>query len=390
VYALKKLLRRTGITLLAVIVLINIAILVSGKTYLYSVLRHTVFKGELSPDITDIGIFPMHTISKSAPQPWPVSTRLKTGLPAEFTSYFEAYGTTSYLVIQHDSILFEKYWEGFDEKSVTNSFSMAKTINSVLIGIALREGLIKSVDQPVKDFLPEFAEGAKSHITIRHLLTMSSGLDFNENYISPLAWPAEAYYGDDVNALTLKADPETEPGKVWYYKGGDSQLLGMILQKAVHGNVSDYAASRLWNRIGAESDAHWSLDRENGMEKVSCCFYATARDFARIPKLYLSNGNWEGEQLVDSSFVQESLEPADLTDRTGAKNKLYGYQWWLTNHDGMKVFYMRGIRGQYVFCMPQLDLIIVRTGHRRAAKNGDDLPLTDQAYLAAAVEMARH
>src|SRR6185369_3151596 len=117
---------------------------------------------------------------------------------------------------------------------------MAKSINSILIGCALKDQLIKNVDQPVSDFLPEFKEGEKAKITIKHLLTMSSGIDFKEDYVSPLAWPAEAYYGDDVNGLTIKANVKTEAGKIWYYKGGDAQLLGMILKKVTGKNVADY------------------------------------------------------------------------------------------------------------------------------------------------------
>jgi tetratricopeptide (TPR) repeat protein len=122
---------------------------------------------------------------------------------------------------------------------------------------------------------------------------MSSGLDFKEDYGSMFSWPAKAYYGKDVNATILNPPKVNEPGEVYSYKGGDTQLLGMILEKATGKRVATYASEKLWGRIGAESDAFWSLDVEDGMEKVSCCFYATARDFARFGKLYMNYGKYE-------------------------------------------------------------------------------------------------
>ena len=145
----------------------------------------------------------------------------------------EDFKTTSYLVIKNDSIIYENYWEQYNNKSVTNSFSMAKSFTAVLIGIAIKDGLIKSLDEPVGNYIDSYKEGDKAKITIKHLLTMSSGVDFDETYSSPWAWPSEAYYGDDVNALTLKSEVKEAPGITWKYKGGDSQLLGIILKKVL-------------------------------------------------------------------------------------------------------------------------------------------------------------
>ena len=291
------------------------------------------------------------------------------------------------MVVKNDSLLHEEYWESYSEHSLVNSFSMAKSINAILIGCALKEGLIKSLDQDVSDFLPEFKTGEKSKITIKHLLTMSSGIDFKEDYISPFAWPAEAYYGDDVNGLTLKAKVKTPPGKTWYYKGGDAQLLGMILKKVTGKNIADYASEKLWKPIGAEDKAFWSLDKDNGIEKVSCCFYTNARDFARIAKLYMNYGNWNGKQIVDSDYVKASVTAANLIDRAGIQNDKYGYQWWLMKYREHPIFYMRGIRGQYVFAIPDLKMIVVRLGHKRAPKTGDELPADVFYYLDAAMGM---
>jgi len=385
---MQNILKRFLIVLLVLIIAVELFLLFTGNLYVNKVLAMTIFSGKSGPDIDELQLFPYHEIDNDNPQPWPQSVRYNQQVIGEnLLSDFIKYKTVGFVVIQHDSLLYEQYWEGYNEESVTNSFSMAKSINAILIGIALKEGLIKSLNEPISNYISEFGEGEKAQITIKHLLTMSSGLNFKEGYGSPFDWPAEAYYGPDVNELTLKAAINEIPGKVWHYKGGDSQLLGMILKKATGKTPADYASEKLWKKIGAEDKAFWSTD-EKDMEKVSCCFYSTARDYARIAKLYIQQGNWNGQQILDSSYVQQSLAVADLTDfDNGQKIDKYGYQWWLMKYKGHSIFYMRGIRGQYVFAVPDLKLIVVRLGHKRGEKNADDMPVDIYTYLDAAFEM---
>jgi CubicO group peptidase (beta-lactamase class C family) len=202
-----------------------------------------------------------------------------------------------------------------------------------------------------------------------------------ESYGSLFGWPAKAYYGTDVNATVMNATKLNEPGTVYEYKGGDTQLLGMILKKATGKNIADYASERLWKQMGAEDQAHWSLDKENGMEKVSCCYYATARDFARFGKLMMQYGKWNQVQLIDSSYIAQCIVAAPLKTKEGKANTQYGYQWWVMQHKGLEVFYARGIKGQYIFCIPAKNMIVVRLGHKRADKKGDELPDDIYDYL---------
>lgn len=385
---MQKILKRFLVGILTLVVVGELLLLLTGNGYVNKVLAMTIFSGKTGPDIDELNLFPYHEVPNGQPQVWPQSTQYnKQTIDNTLLGDFVKYQTVGFLVVKKDSLLHEHYWEGYDEHSVVNSFSMAKSINAILIGIALKDGLIKNVDEPVSNYLPEFLEGNKAKITIKHLLTMSSGIDFKEDYASPLAWPAEAYYGDDVNGLTLKGEPKDTPGTIWYYKGGDSQLLGMILKKVTGKKVSDYAAEKLWKRIGAEDKAFWSTD-EKDMEKVSCCFYTTARDYARLAKLYMQQGNWNGDQIVDSSYVQQSLVVAQLKDsKTGNSIDNYGYQWWLMKYKEHPIFYMRGIRGQYVFAIPDMDMIVVRLGHKRGEKNGNDMPVDIYTYLDAAFTM---
>lgn len=385
-----KLLKRIGISLILLILLLEIALLATGNTYVNKVLAMTIFSGKMSPDIDEVNAFPFNEIKADSAQPWPYAAAYnQSTISNTISDKINHYQTVALLVIKNDSLLYEQYWENYDSASVANSFSMAKSITGMLIGCAVTEGLIKNIDEPVGNYLPAFTEGEKSKITIRHLLTMSSGLDFKEEYVSPLAWPAEAYYGPDVNTLTLKANVAAAPGKIWHYKGGDTQLLGMILRKVTGKTVAAYATEKLWKPLGAERSAFWSVD-DKGMEKVSCCWYTNARDFAKLAKLMMQHGKWNGKQIIDSSYVAESVIPADLVDREGKPNNKYGFKWWLMEHKGHSIFYMRGIRGQYVFAIPSLNMIVVRYGHKRASKAGDELPEDVFVYLDAALEINSH
>lgn len=388
VTSMQKILKRTLVSLFSLLVIAELLLLVTGNWYINKVLAMTIFSGKTGPDIDELNLFPYHEVANGQPQPWAQSVNYnKQNIDTTLLGDFAKYQTVGFLVVKNDSLLHEQYWEGYDEHSVVNSFSMAKSINAILVGIALKEGLIKNVDEPVSNYLPEFREGGKAKITIKHLLTMSSGIDFKEDYASPFAWPAEAYYGNDVNALTIKAEAKDTPGLVWYYKGGDSQLLGMILKKATGKNIADYASEKLWKRLGAQDKAFWSTD-EKGMEKVSCCFYTTARDYARLAKLYMNHGNWNGDQIVDSSFVDSSLSIACLNDHETCKPiDNYGYQWWVMKYKEHPIFYLRGIRGQYVFAIPDMNMIVVRLGHKRGEKNGNDMPIDIYTYLDAAFAM---
>ncbi len=382
-----KIIKRILIGLVAIIFIAELLLVFTGNLYVNKVLAMTIMVGKTGPDIDELEMFPKREIANNEPQPWKISSQFnKQKIREESLGKFAQYKTVAFLVVKNDSILHEEYWEGYNDHSLVNSFSMAKSINALLVGCALKDGLIKNLDEPVGNYLEEFKQGDKSKITIKHLLTMSSGIDFKEEYVSPLAWPAEAYYGPDVTSTVTNVKMKYEPGKIWHYKGGDAQLLGTILKKITGKNVADYAAEKLWKPIGAEDKAFWSTD-EKGMEKVSCCFYTNARDYARIAKLYLNFGSWNGHQIVDSAYVKESITAANLVDREGKQNDKYGYQWWLMNYKSHPIFYMRGIRGQYIFAIPDMKIIVVRLGHKRAAKAGDELPADIFAYLDAAMEM---
>lgn len=385
-----KILKKTGKWFLIIFVVLNLIIIVSGKTYLYKAVANTYFKGRSGPNISEYAIFDNREVKTGAFQKWNLAGSYNSKAVSDsHKKEFEEMETIAFVVIKNDSITHEQYWDGYGEDSHTNSFSMAKTFTSILIGCAIDDGFIKNVDQPVGDFLPEYKEGEGAKLTIKHLLTMSSGINFDEDYVNPFAYPGAAYYGSDLKKLTLKYELTSEPGKTFAYLSGNTELLGFVLEKVTGKTVSDYASEKLWKPIGAKNGALWSLDHEGGMEKTYCCFNSNARDFGRIGELFLDSGKWNGKQVISTEYVLNSIKPADLMDDFGKKNAKYGYSWWLIpNYKGHDIFYARGILGQYILCIPKLNMVVVRLGNKREKKiPGQDHPTDVFYYVDAALEM---
>lgn len=382
---IKKALKIILYTLLALLVLANAFILFTGKFYLYRAVYYTYLHGQSGPGIFDQDYFHSRTIKHDQPQAWLYGKKRK--LDSNFEKKIDGFKTTGFLIAKNDSILYEKYTNDGTESTVSNSFSVAKSVVTLLAGCALEDGKIKSLDQPVKDFLPWIKEEAGT-VTIRHLMGMCSGMEWGESGGNPLSDNAEAYYGTDLEAHLKRISFTEKPGEQFIYKSGNTEMLGLVISKAVGKTLSEYASEKLWIPMGAESDAFWSLDHKNGVEKYYCCMYATLRDFARFGKLMLHDGKWNGKQLVDSAFVAESVRPCAAKDEYGGKNTRYGLGWWMLDHKGEHVFYMRGILGQYVICIPAHGLIIVRTGHKRGEKI-NDLPQDLLVYIDAGLSMIK-
>lgn len=383
-----KLLRNILIILLFVFGLLNLFLLLTNNSHIYKALALTYLKGRTGPDIDDYKEFPVRTIAAGTAQPWPRGVDYNAiRIPASYMPSITRLGTVALLVVKNDSLRHEQYWEGYDEQSLSNSFSMAKTFVSILAGIALEEGKIKSIDQALGELIPEFGSGENASLTIRHLLTMSSGLNFDEDYKSPFAYPAKAYYGADVEKLTLSYKVVQPPGKTFDYLSGNTILLAMAIERAVGMSISEYASEKLWKPIGASHNALWMLDQADGMEKAYCCFNSNAPDFARIGQLFLKKGNWKGTRVLSETFVNESVKPAPLNETDGTPNQRYGYSWWLAKHNGHSIFYARGILGQYIIVIPEEDLVLVRLGHQRDESSDGLHPDDFYKYVDLALEM---
>jgi CubicO group peptidase (beta-lactamase class C family) len=364
-----RIVRRVIRVLLVVILLFSAYALISGKTYLFKAVVYNF------ANIDDYKKFPNNTVATGKPQPWHVSANYnQPKVPDTLNSLLEALGSVGLLMIRNDSIVVEKYWDGYTDSSLSNSFSMAKSITSLLIGVALKEGKIKSLQDPVGNYLPEFANGPKAKIKIIDLLTMSSGTDWNESYMNPLSVTTEAYYGSDVYKTATGVASKSTPGTLFSYKSGDTQLLGLILEKVTGQSLSDYAAEKLWKPLGAEHPALWSTDHEKGNEKAYCCFNSNTRDFARIGKLMLDSGKWNGVSIIDSNYYLNSITACGTRDETNKKCDYYGYQWWI-DPVHPEIFYARGILGQYIIIIPSRKTIIVRLGKMTSPIRTHTVPL---------------
>ena len=327
-------------------------------------------------DYKDLEKFPARTIRNASPtfrfDKLPADNPYASQIEAigrdstkeNFEHYLDASGTTAFLVIHDHKVLYERYFNGYDETSVNTSFSMAKSFASALVGIAIDEGYIKSVNEPITNYIPELLEQDKRFkaITIRHLLTMSSGIKYEEG--GTLPWGAAAddtktYYATDLRELALNCRIESKPGEFFEYNNYNPLLVGLILERATGMPVSRYMEKMLWKPMGMEADGSWSLDSsQSGFEKMESGVNARARDFARFGMLFAKEGNWRGKQLISQGWVEESTRPDATTDPSSD----YQYFWWVDTPDGKNHFSAQGNYGQYIYVVPEKDLVIVRLG----------------------------
>jgi len=349
---------------------ILLATLILATTHSCKVGRFVVYN---FADINDHKKFPARDMEKGATTFY-FSTAEEGKVPKEvkvqdrsypFEEYLEDHNTVAFLIIQNDTIQYENYWRKYDEASVVPSFSMAKSITSLLIGCAIDDGLIQSVDEPVTRYIPELAANGFDDVTIAHVLQMTSGLDFKESYSNPFGDAATFYYGRDLRKAIRKMKLKSEPGKQFEYVSGNTQLLGLILERALQNrSVTAYLEEKIWKPLEMEYDASWSLDRKkNGLEKTFCCINARARDYAKIGRLMLNKGNWNGWQIVSENWVNQSTK----VDTTNGSAWYYQYQWWLPTKSGD--FMAQGILGQYIYVHPTKNLVIVRLGKNKGKAN---------------------
>ena len=365
---MKKVILRIVQFIIIIAVVFSVYAFISGKTYLFKAVYHNFAA------IDDYKIFTNNTVTIAQPQPWHQSNAYnKLNYPDSLNKLLENLNTVGLLMIKNDSVAFEKYWDGYSDTSHSGSFSMAKSITSLLIGVALKEGKIKSLTEPIGNYIPEFSSGEKAKVRIIDLLTMSSGTNWHESYWNPFSITAEIYYGDDVYKSATRVKMIHEPGTLHYYKSGDSQLLGLIVEKATGKSLSEYAAEKIWQPIGAEHPAFWSTDHAGGHEKAYCCFNSNVRDFARIGKLMLNGGKCNGVPIIDSSYFAASIKACGIKDSNGNPCDYYGYQWWIDPLHP-EIFYARGILGQYIIVIPSKNIIMVRLGKRTSIHRERTVP----------------
>ncbi|RZJ68432.1 MAG: class C beta-lactamase-related serine hydrolase [Flavobacterium sp.] len=379
-----KFLKRFLVFIVLIVGLAIAALYVSGNGYITRAVWITYLHGHKTAYLDDYVHFDNRTIAKSpTPQPWKIAKDYnKIPGTERLEKLHEQIGSVAFLVIRNDSILHESYYDGYKQDSHSNSFSMAKSIVTSALGKAIRQGKIESLDTRVGTFFPEFREGKAMEMTVGDLASMSSGLDWDEKYYSPFSKTTRAYFDSDLDTFIKGLRVINDPGKVYQYSSGSTQLLAMCIEKATGEDLATYVSKNFWQPMGAENDAFWQTDHENGRVKAYCCIASNARDFARFGKLYKQGGKWNGEQILDSTFIKTCTTPRFV------ESPQYGYGWWLADFEGKEVFYMRGHLGQYVIVVPQDDLIIVRLGHTGNVNAASNYHSTDfYVYLEETYKM---
>lgn len=359
---------------LGISILLILFLYIFDYDYLIKAVRTVYLQGHITAFLEDYKEFDNRVIEKgSSIDKWAEHKAYNKVNPTkELNNLHDKYNTVAFLIIKNDSIWHEKYYDGFNKDSKSNSFSMAKTMVSSLLGRAIMDGDIKSLNQPVADFFPEFSDKLGSKLTVGDLSSMSSGLNWDENYYSPFSITTRAYFDDNLRSMMLNLKVVNEPGTSLEYLSGNTQLLGMVIEKATGKTLSENLSEKFWKPLGCQNQALWQLDsEEGGLEKAYCCIASNARDFARFGRLYKCKGYWDDKKLLDPEFVELSTRPRF------EETPYYGYGLWLSQYKDKDIYYLRGHLGQYVIVIPEDDVIIVRLGegtHRVGVKkHGSDL-----------------
>jgi len=278
----------------------------------------------------------------------------------EFDAFLRDRDTYAFLVIRRDTLIYEKYFQARDRRSIETTFSISKSLVSIATGIALDSGWIGSVRDPITRYLPELAarDSAFSAVTIEHLLTMTSGIRFSGGK-TPWSDEARSYYSPDLRSVALSRNLAHPPGSRFQYNPYSPIVLGLALERASGRPLTQLLSESVWTRIGADAPASWSLDsKARGFEKMESGFNATAIDLAKIGRLFLREGNWNGDRIVGADWVRASVEPD-----SGAGRPRYGYFWWVHRSEGEpNRYYAEGRFGQFIYVVPDRELIVVRTG----------------------------
>ena len=355
--------KRIFLSLISIVILATVLAYITGNGFLITAIQNTYLQGNTTANINDYTAFDVNIINTSDPVPLEKSANYNQNeLPVDFKQRLEKFKSVSYLVVKDGEVVNEHYMNGYDDRSKTNSFSMAKTVTTMLIGIAIEEGFIKSLEQPLIDFLPEFENDPLGNkATIGQLSLMNSGYEWTEHYYSPFSPTVQLLYGSDVEEFLLNGSFSAEPGTFWEYSSASTQLLGILLKRALHAGgknvtVAEYLSEKIWQPLQMNDDAPWHTDAE-GLELTFCCLNTNARNYAKLGLLMLNNGNWKGQQLVPSDFIKTMIQPLGTS--------YYGYSTWLALDNDPAYYHFSGHLGQYIIVVPEHNMVVVRLGEAR-------------------------
>ncbi len=374
-----RMLKRGGLLVIMVLTLALVAaVVVYPPEYVY---RVVVWQ---ESDAFDWHKFPAHPLTPAptpapfaaAPNPRVADLLRQVAGTDDWEQFLDDNHTQAFLVIHDGTLVYEQYFNQTERDSIVTSFSVAKSVTSALIGLAIQDGYIHSVDDPITTYLPELAQRDPrfTAITIRHLLLMASGLDYQA--VRPLLLngddPLTTYFPDQRTLALEHTRISDPPGQSFRYNKYHPQLLGMILERTTGMSVTRYLQTRLWDPLGMEYGGSWSIDSHaSDFEKMETGVNARAIDFAKFGVLFLNGGAWHGQQVIAKAWVDESTRPhvppgagyypAWFASTPGTE--YYRYMWWgMTRADGTYDFAAIGDKGQFIYVAPSKQLVIVRNG----------------------------
>ncbi len=294
------------------------------------------------------------------------------GVAMNLEDYVARARTTGLIALKDGKVVLERYWHGADATSRFASWSMAKSFVSTLVGFAIGDGLIKNVEDPVTDYLPELRGSGYDGVPIKAILQMSSGVAFNEDYDDSasdalIMWNAVLQYNKrSLSDFAVKSRRALEPYTKFNYKGLDTVVLGMLVERVTGKNLATDLAEKVWGPLGMEGDATWLLEdrSDRALEAPFCCLNARLRDYARFGQFMLQGGAWNGKPLLPASWVAEATQPDRSQVAFGAlypgSSLGYQYQWWVLQGPD-RAFTAEGINGQFIYVNPAKQLVIVMT-----------------------------
>ena len=365
------------------------------KSYLSRYMRY-VFCNKFKQTIDDYHYFPYKTIDRSenifkfkmekTPDLFKTIKYNIKGKPktSKFDEFMASSKTTSFIVIKDDKILYENYFNGYSRDSISRFFSITKSITSALTGIAIDEGLIKSINEPIGQYIPEFSGQKIGSLTIKNLLEMDSGIKYKEG-IFPWTDDAKQYFTPDVKNLALNLNIKDKIGEFFHYNDYHLHILAIILERVTNNSIKSFLEEKIWKQIGTEYSALLTVDSMvNGFEHMESGLCARAIDLAKFGRLFLNKGNWEGKQIISQKWVNESTSADNTNNSPGffkhynkhpwglwfnSGKAYYKYLWWGYKIDDQKYdYFAMGTGGQIIYISPRKNSIAVRLGNEWGIK----------------------
>jgi CubicO group peptidase (beta-lactamase class C family) len=365
---------KTAKRVVAIVVVLFLALKYSPYSYLIRGVQGAYLDGHKSAHIYDRSHFDQREMPVFNAVTLPEGSYTLELSPDTRTA-LESYHTKGLIVLEKDSVVLEEYWDDHDASTISNSFSTAKTVITLLIQIAIQDGYIDSWDDPITKYIPEYEipEGV-AEPTLRHFSTMTAGMQIKENYNDPFSKTAKLYYGDNAEATALSVPPGKHPtGEVYEYQSAQTQVLTIALSRAVGESVSSFANRELFAKVGFEVPATWHLDRADGLELGFCCLNVSVRDFAKLGQFILHDGKINGQSVVDSAFIAMASQ--------GYKSPYYGHSFWIYPEPHNHVFGFRGMLGQDILIDRPHQRVVMRVGQRDGGKYHADFNKVEEALL---------